>query len=81
MSVDKDQITKERDQALAENARLKARLELLKEAAVRALEHLNGPNPYADKEWQRKTAVAHLEDALEVNGQQVLRFEVWSDKN
>lgn len=70
-----------KEQTLAENVRLKARLEILTEAAVRALEHLLGPNPYAEQQRQREAAVAHLEDALEVSGQQVLRFEVRSDKN
>lgn len=93
--VEIDHITEERDQALAEIARLQARLdareraestvriklEILKDAAQRAHEYITGPNPYADPKRQLSTTVAHLEDALELNGWQILKFEVVSDKN
>lgn len=93
--ADPDQITQECDRALAEVARLQARLEaqeqangkasikleLLKDAAYRALEYLTAPNPYADPQKLLETTIAHLEDALAVNGSQVLRFELVSDKN
>jgi hypothetical protein len=93
--ADQEQITEERDQALAEAARLRARLdakeraeakaamklELLKDAAQRALEYVTAPNPYADPKKLRETTVANLEDALAVNGSQILKFEIVSDKN
>ena len=89
------QLTEERDEALAEVAQLRTRLEardrlagrellkleLLKDAAQRALEYLTAPNPYADPEQLLVTTVAHLEDALEANGLRALKFEITSDKN
>lgn len=93
--ADLTQLTEQRDEALAEVTRLRARLdardraasrdllrlELLKDAAQRALEYLTGPNPYADPEKLLAATVAHLEDALEVSGSQALKFEITSDKN
>ena len=57
------------------------KLDLLKSAALRALEYLVAPNPYSSPERQRQQVIAHLEDALGVNGLQALVFEVRSDKN
>lgn len=93
--ADPGQIIEERDQALAEVARLKARLDakartesrgvvtldILKEAAHRILECVTSPNPYSEPTMQLRKAAAHLEYALAVNGSQVLEFEVVSDKN
>lgn len=58
-----------------------ASVELLKEAALAALEYLLSPNPYADPETQRRRVVARIQDALEVNGLRALAFEIRSDKN
>lgn len=102
----KDELARERDEALALAENLKgrieeiskinddacaalqraesrqgAKLELLKEAAFRALEYVATPNPYSDPDEARAKVISHLEDALEVNGSQVLRFEIKSDKN
>jgi hypothetical protein len=85
----------ERDQALAENrclrALLKTRaraedetsadLELLTDAAQRALEFIAGPNPFSDPARLRVQVLNRLEDALEVNGSRAVQLVIKSDAN
>jgi hypothetical protein len=81
-------LLEERDQLRAEVAKLsatttlsEASLELLKDAACRALEFITAPNPYSKAETQRERTILHLEDALGVNGLSIARFDVRSDAN
>ena len=54
---------------------------LLLEAALQALEYITEPNPYVEPGRLRLRVVSRLEDALEMNGCRVRRFDVKSDAN
>ena len=81
MASDKDKIAAERDKALVELERLTGKLELLKDAAVYALEYLCSAPPHVDLGLQRHRVVTHLGDALEACGLHPLEFEIRSDAN